>query len=104
MLWFWSVISYAGTVQQTVGGLTGNATYRLVAWCGSSGRNIQVGVGVGIHGFSAVIIDETDVTRVSLDFTIPAGETILTITISSPAGTPSSWAWIDAVELYLVPP
>ncbi|MEX2725687.1 MAG: glycoside hydrolase family 43 protein [Candidatus Sigynarchaeum springense] len=102
MLWFWSVISYSCTVRQVVTGLKGNTTYRLVAWGSCLGRFARVGVERGGITLASSAIDNTVIKRISLDFTLPSGESCITIKISSPAGTPGSWAWLDAVELYPV--
>ncbi|MFX0099031.1 MAG: glycoside hydrolase family 43 protein [Candidatus Hodarchaeota archaeon] len=102
MLWFWSLISYTSSIQQDVGGLVGNTTYRLVLWGASSGRDLHVEVRTGNQALNQSIINGIGTERVSLDILLPASLDTITIKLSSDAGGANSWAWIDAVQLYNV--
>ncbi|MBN2151233.1 MAG: family 43 glycosylhydrolase [Candidatus Lokiarchaeota archaeon] len=104
MLWFWSLASHSCSLRQDVIGMEGNASYRLVAWGSSSGRLARIGIETGATTLASDTIGGPAIERVSLDFLLPAGESGITIEVSSPAGAPGSWAWLDAFELYPVPP
>ncbi|NMC05339.1 MAG: family 43 glycosylhydrolase, partial [Candidatus Lokiarchaeota archaeon] len=84
MLWFWSTISFPGSIRQEIGGVAGNRSCQLVAWAGSHGRQVTITVSTGGQVLATGTTSGTIVTRISLEFTTPPGNVSLSITASSP--------------------
>ena len=98
----WGVTSQHGKLSQLLTDLSGGETYSLSCWTRNGGRNTVFGVDPVGSSTVSTSHSGSDYTKLTIEFTVPIGQSQATIWIESEAGSGSSWIWVDSFEVFRI--